>query len=182
LDGDLGQSREAECMLVFQSSESKCSHFEKGEHMSYTEKFTWGGKELIVKRQISPVDILSAESKHLKLEKINVNDPALRPSNYDKAEGTPLPVFQADGVRVDVSKRTKEPMTFWHRNMDCDELIFCHKGGINWETELGNISLGPGEMFVIPKGIAHRSLPPENSEGENIVIELKIRGEVSKLI
>lgn len=36
-------------------------------------------------------------------------------------------------------------------------------------------------MFVIPKGIAHRSLPPDNSE-ENIIIELKIRGDVSKLI
>lgn len=150
--------------------------------MSYTEKFTWGGKQLIIKRQMSPVDLLSAESSHFKLEKINVRDPSLRPSNYDKAEGTPLPVLQADGVRIDVSKRTKEPMNFWHRNMDGDEVIFCFQGGIRWETELGNISLGPGEMFVIPKGIAHRSLPPEHSEGENIIIELKIRGEVSKLI
>ena len=150
--------------------------------MTYTEKFTWGSKELIVKRQTSPVDVISAESELVKLEKINVNDPKLRPSNYDKAEGTPLPILQAEGVRVDLSKRSKEPMNFWHRNMDCDELIFCYKGGINWETELGPMSLHPGEMFVIPKGIAHRSLVPENSEGENIVIELKIRGEVSKLI
>ena len=150
--------------------------------MTYTEKFTWGSKELIVKREISPVDVVSAESKHVKLEKINVNDPGLRPSNYDKADGTPLPILQAEGLRIDLSKRTKEPMTFWHRNMDCDELIFCHKGGIRWETELGNISLRPGELFVIPRGIAHRSLLPEGSEGENIIIELKIRGEVSKLI
>ena len=150
--------------------------------MSYTEKFTWGGKQLVIQRQISPVDMVSSESSHYKLEKINVADPSLRPSNYDKAEGTPLPMLQADGVRIDVSKRTKEPMNFWHRNMDADEVIFCFKGGIRWETELGNISLAPGEMFVIPKGIAHRSLPPENSEGENIIIELKIRGEVSKLI
>ena len=150
--------------------------------MSYTEKFTWGDKQLIIKRATSPVAVESAESSQIKLEKINVCDPKLRPSNYDKAEGTPLPVLQADGVRVDVSKRTKEPMNFWHRNMDCDELIFCFQGGIRWETEMGNITLGPGEMFVIPKGIAHRSLPPENSEGENIVIELKIRGEVTKLI
>ena len=150
--------------------------------MTYTEKFTWGAKELIVKRETSPIEMVSAESKQVKLEIINVNDPSLRPSNYDKADGTILPLLQADGVRVDLSKRTKEPMSFWHRNMDCDELIFCHKGGIRWETELGNISLRPGEMFVIPRGIAHRSLLPENSEGENIIIELKIRGEVSKLI
>jgi len=85
-------------------------------------------------------------------------------------------------VRLDLSKRTKEPMNFWHRNMDCDELIFCYKGAIHWETELGNITLQSGEMFVIPKGIAHRSLPPPDSQEENIIIELKINGAISKLI
>ena len=149
--------------------------------MTYTEKLTWAGKELVIRRETSPVEVASVESSQVKLEKINVNDPSLRPSNYAKAEGTPLPIFQADGVRVDLSKRTKEPMKFWHRNMECDELIFCYKGSIHWETELGNVTLNSGEMFVIPKGIAHRSLPPENSE-ENIIIELKIRGDVSKLI
>ena len=154
--------------------------------MSYTEKLTWPGREMTITRETSPIEAVSAESKQGKLEKINVNDPNLRPSNYDKPDGKVLPLLQADGLRVDLSKRTKAPMNYWHRNMECDELIFCHKGGIRWETELGNISLGPGEMFVIPKGIAHRSLLPdglpENSEGENIIIELKIRGDVSKLI
>ena len=150
--------------------------------MMYTEKFTWAGKELTIKREKSPVDVLSVESAQIKLEKLNVNDPALRPSNYARAEGTVLPLFQAEGVRLDLSKRTKEPMNFWHRNMDCDELIFCYKGAIHWETELGNITLQSGEMFVIPKGIAHRSLPPPDSQEENIIIELKINGAISKLI
>ncbi len=150
--------------------------------MTYTEKFTWAGKELTIKREKSPVDVLSVESAQIKLEKLNVNDPALRPSNYARAEGTVLPLFQAEGVRLDLSKRTKEPMNFWHRNMDCDELIFCYKGAIHWETELGNITLQSGEMFVIPKGIAHRSLPPPDSQEENIIIELKINGAISKLI
>ncbi len=150
--------------------------------MTYREKFTWGAKELIIERSSSPMDVISSESKGIKLEKIDINDPALRPSNYAKADGTVLPIFEAEGVRVDLSKRTKEPMTFWHRNMDCDEIIFCYKGGIQWETELGKITLQSGEMFVIPKGVAHRSLPPPGSEEENIVIELKIRGAVSKII
>ncbi len=150
--------------------------------MTYTEKFTWAGKELTIKREKSPVDVLSAESAQIKLEKLNVNDPALRPSNYARAEGTVLPLFQAEGVRLDLSKRTKEPMTFWHRNMDCDELIFCYKGAIHWETELGHITLQSGEMFVIPRGVAHRSLPPPDSQEENIIIELKINGAIAKLI
>jgi homogentisate 1,2-dioxygenase len=150
--------------------------------MAFTEKSTWAGKELIVKRETSPVEVVSAESKQIKLEKINVNDPNLRPSNYAMAEGTILPMLQAEGVRIDLSKRTKEPMAFWHRNMDCDEVIFCYKGSIHWETELGNITLQSGEMFVIPKGIAHRSLPPPDSKEENIILEFKINGAVSKLV
>ena len=150
--------------------------------MTFTEKFTWGNKELIVKRATSPVDIVSVESKQVKLEKIDVADPRLRPTNYDKPEGPILPILQAEGVRIDLSKRSKGDMTFWHRNMDCDELIFCYQGGIRWETELGNMTLKPGEMFIIPRGIAHRSLLPENSEGENIIIELKVRSEITRLI
>ncbi len=150
--------------------------------MSYTEKFTWAGKSLIVKRETSPVQVLSAESEQVKLDVIDVNDPKLRPANFDKPDGAVMPILGAEGVRVDLSKRTKESMNFWHRNMECDELIFCFKGGIRWETEIGNVALTPGQMFVIPKGIAHRSMLPENSEGENIIIEFKIRGDISKLI
>ena len=150
--------------------------------MTYSEKFSWAGKELVVERDKPSVEGVSADGKQVKLEKVDVNDPSLQPSNYDKADGTILPIFKADGVRIDLSKRTKYPMTFWHRNMECDELIFCHQGEIRWETELGTITLGAGQMFVIPKGIAHRSLPPEKPKGDNIIIELKIRGDVSKLV
>src|SRR5689334_188170 len=150
--------------------------------MSYTEKFTWAGKELTLQREQSPVEKITTESAKVKLEKLNINDAALKPANYDQANGSVMPIFQADGVRVDLSKRSKHDMTFWHRNMECDELIFCYKGGIRWETELGNIELKSGEMFVIPKGIAHRSRLPEDNTGDNIIIELKIRGDVSKLV
>ena len=120
--------------------------------MTYTEKFTWSGKELIVKRQISPVQVVSAESKQIKLEKINVNDPSLRPSNYAKAEGTPLPILQADGVRLDLS--TKEPMNFWHRNgRRRGDLLL--QGEHPLGDGVGQITLQSGEMFA---GIAHRSL------------------------
>ena len=150
--------------------------------MTYSEKFSWAGKELVVERDKPSVEGVSADGKQVKLEKVDVNDPSLRPSNYDKADGTILPIFKADGVRIDLSKRTKHPMTFWHRNMECDELIFCYQGGIRWETELGNITLNSGEMFVIPKGVAHRSLPPPDSQEENIIIELKVRSEICRLI
>ncbi len=66
--------------------------------------------------------------------------------------------------------------------MDSDELIYCTKGAIHWETEMGSITLQSGGMFVIPKGIAQCSLPPADSTEENMFIELKIRGAISRLI
>src|SRR3989304_3766539 len=120
--------------------------------VTFTEMFTWGNKELIVKRETPPVDIVSVESKQVKLEKIDVADPRLRPTNYDKPEGTILPILQAEGVRIGPSKRSKGDMTFWHRNMDCDELIFSYQGRNRWDTEPDNMTLKPGEMFIIPRG------------------------------
>lgn len=45
----------------------------------------------------------------------------------------------------------------WHRHLDYDELFLVHNGTIVLESELGSTSLRPGELAVIPKGIAHRS-------------------------
>lgn len=45
----------------------------------------------------------------------------------------------------------------WHRHLDYDELFLVHNGAIILESELGSTSLRPGELAVVPKGIAHRS-------------------------
>ena len=148
--------------------------------MEYLEKITWEGRSLMLKRVARPTEVVSAESADVKLEKVDVTDPAVRPSNQDLPEGTPLRVFEANGVGIDVSKRSRQEMNYWHRNADYDELIFCHKGGMTWETELGTLEIKAGEMLLIPRGIAHRAIPPKN-QGENILIELKIRPNVGRV-
>lgn len=150
--------------------------------MAYREKLTWdGGKEMVITRPTTPVDVVRVDGADVDLVRLSVHDPALVPSNYADAEGTPLPLLGSDGFRLDVSKRTKQPMGFWHRNMDYDEIIICVKGGMTWETELGTLTIRPGEMVLLPRGVAHRSIPPEGSESENVLIELKVRGDVKPL-
>lgn len=127
--------------------------------MSYSEKITANGHTTVVERPASPVQVETIESLGTELEVINIFSKELTPENYDKAEGTPQTLFRADGLNVDLYKSTKEAMPFWHRNCDYDELIFCVKGAIHWETELGEVTLRAGEMFRIPRGIAHRSAP-----------------------
>jgi quercetin dioxygenase-like cupin family protein len=68
-------------------------------------------------------------------------------------------------------------MGFWHRNIDDHEIIFCVKGALRWETEMGTKTMHPGDMLLIPKGIAHRSMLCEDSLEENVLIELKVQDE-----
>ena len=104
-------------------------------------------------------------------------EPALR-LWQDGADGAPLRLFDAAGVKVDLSKRSHEDMGFWHRNVDFHEIIFCFKGALRWETEMGTVILKEGDMMVIPKGITHRSALCEESADENILLELKVRDEL----
>lgn len=48
----------------------------------------------------------------------------------------------------------KESMKdYFYKNGDCDEMIFVHKGTGKLKTMLGNISFGPGDYLIIPKGV-----------------------------
>lgn len=151
--------------------------------MKYTEKITVHGRNVVIKRNEPPVKVEVEEGQGwYPLQKLNVNDERLAPSNYDNPDGVPMTLYQCeDGMKVDLSKRSKEEMGYWHRSTEFDELIFCHRGSIVWETELGEIKLEEGEMFVIPRGIAHRSKPGMDRE-ENIVIELKLPSRVRKVV
>lgn len=150
--------------------------------MSYREKVTWeGGKEVMVTRPTSPVQVVDVSGGDTSLVTLSVHDERLVPSNYADAEGTPLPLLGSEGFRLDLSRRTKIPMGFWHRNIDRDEVIICVKGGMTWETELGTITMRPGDILHLPRGLAHRAIPPEGSEGENVLIELKVLGNVKPL-
>lgn len=50
----------------------------------------------------------------------------------------------------------------WHSHED-DELFLVYKGNIVIETEKGNLSLGPGQGSVIPKGIKHKPSAKERA-------------------
>lgn len=149
--------------------------------MSYREKITAAGRTYTIEKEGNPTHNLGAQGP--KLVKINLKSPALIPSNFGQSDGTPLPILEAEGVRFDLSKRTVSPMDFWHRNGDADEVILCVEGQIHWETELGNATLEAGELLLIPRGIAHRSLPgTPPSGGNNLIVELKVKNPLSKVV
>ncbi|MDH3465262.1 MAG: hypothetical protein OES26_05010 [Gammaproteobacteria bacterium] len=142
------------------------------------EKVTIHGKNIVIKRDISPIENAGIAENADMFKLLNIFDAKFQPANYNKADGTPLRLYDADHVKIDLSKRSKEDMGFWHRNVDWNEIIFCVKGALRWETEITTLTLHPGEMILIPKGIAHRSMLCDESEEENVLLELKISDEL----
>ncbi|MGE5731934.1 MAG: cupin domain-containing protein [Gemmatimonas sp.] len=46
----------------------------------------------------------------------------------------------------------------WHKHDDTDDLFLVIKGNLRIELRDGSVSLGPGELFVVPKGVEHRPI------------------------
>jgi mannose-6-phosphate isomerase-like protein (cupin superfamily) len=51
----------------------------------------------------------------------------------------------------------------WHRHEDTDDLFLVLKGRIDIQMREAVVTLGPGEMFVVPKGIEHRPVAVEEA-------------------
>ena len=143
----------------------------------FRELVTINGKNVVLLHDEPPVNNAGVSENADLFRMLNIFDPKFQPSNYNKADGSPLRIYDAKTVKVDLSKRSKEDMGFWHRNIDAHEIIFCVKGALKWETEMGVKIMHPGDMLFIPKGIGHRSMLCEESAPENVLVELKIADE-----
>ncbi len=51
----------------------------------------------------------------------------------------------------------------WHSHPDTDDLFLVLKGRVTIQTRDGDVALGPGELFVVPKGAEHRPVAAEEA-------------------
>jgi mannose-6-phosphate isomerase-like protein (cupin superfamily) len=49
----------------------------------------------------------------------------------------------------------------WHRHNDTDEAFLVVSGNLDIELREGTVSLGEGELFIVPKGVEHRPVARE---------------------
>ena len=49
----------------------------------------------------------------------------------------------------------------WHHHDDTDDLFLVLKGRLRIEMRDGDVELGAGELFVVPKGVEHRPVAVE---------------------
>ena len=50
-----------------------------------------------------------------------------------------------------------------HDHKDEDEFFYVLKGRFDLELDDGRISIGPGELAVVPRGVAHKPSAPEET-------------------
>jgi mannose-6-phosphate isomerase-like protein (cupin superfamily) len=57
----------------------------------------------------------------------------------------------------------------WHTHQDTDELFLVTHGQLTIQMRDGNVTLGPGQLFVVPRGVEH--CPVTDGEAHAVLIE-----------
>ena len=84
------------------------------------------------------------------------NYPKFRPFDMLGGPNQALPLLVNADMRIGVDSVVGTQPRF-RRNCDYDLLLFQFAGRTALETEYGPVELGPGELALIPGGVAHRS-------------------------
>jgi mannose-6-phosphate isomerase-like protein (cupin superfamily) len=79
----------------------------------------------------------------------------------------PKTVGQFNGHDLMVVK-VKGPFT-WHKHDDTDDFFLVLKGRLTIQMREENVVLGPGELFVVPRGVEH--CPVAEEEAHVLLIE-----------
>src|SRR3954471_11224727 len=79
----------------------------------------------------------------------------------------PRTVAEFNGHDVMVVKAKGEFV--WHKHDDTDDLFLVLKGRLTIELRDGSVTLGPGELYVVPKGVEHR--PVADEEVHVLIVE-----------
>lgn len=96
---------------------------------------------------------------------------AVHPTDMTDAGGVPIRMLHNDDMALYVSRR-REPMSYYMRNADGDEIHFVHEGSGTIETDYGPLDYEPGDYVVIPKGTNYRTVPRTT---QNFVLIIEAR-------
>jgi mannose-6-phosphate isomerase-like protein (cupin superfamily) len=73
----------------------------------------------------------------------------------------PRSVAQFNGHDIMLVKAKGEFV--WHKHDDTDDFFLVVKGRLSIEMRDRTVTLGPGELFVVPKGVEHRPVAREET-------------------
>lgn len=82
----------------------------------------------------------------------------------------PRTVAQFNGHDIMVAKA--EGAFTWHTHADTDDFFLVLAGRLTIEMRDRTVALGPGELFVVPRGVEHRPV----AEGETHILLIEPTG------
>jgi mannose-6-phosphate isomerase-like protein (cupin superfamily) len=80
---------------------------------------------------------------------------------------SPKTVARLNDYEIKVVKLQGE--FIWHCHPDTDELFLVTKGQLTIQMRDGNVTLGPGQLFVVPRGVEH--CPAADGEVQAVLVE-----------
>lgn len=89
------------------------------------------------------------------MQKINLNDKL----SLFSAHWSPKIIGSLNGQHVKLAKLKGEFV--WHSHPDEDEMFFVISGMLTIAFQDHEVQLQPGEMIIIPRGIQHKPIAPE---------------------
>lgn len=81
-----------------------------------------------------------------------------------------VPVCRVNDHAVRLSVMTRD--FHWHRHAETDELFYVVDGRLHLDLEDEGLTLGPGELAVVPRGTLHRTRP----EGRSVNLTFEVEG------
>jgi homogentisate 1,2-dioxygenase len=91
------------------------------------------------------------------------------PSRGDAIDAR-LPLMGNSDVVLYVARPT-EPMQYWYKHAQGDDVLFIHDGTGMLESQFGLLPYRPGDYLVIPTGVMWRLVPDPGVEQRMLVIE-----------
>jgi mannose-6-phosphate isomerase-like protein (cupin superfamily) len=52
----------------------------------------------------------------------------------------------------------------WHKHDSEDELFLVHRGVLHMRLRSGLVKIGPGQFYIVPRGVEHQPFAPEEVE------------------
>ena len=78
---------------------------------------------------------------------------------------SPRIIGRYNGNKVFLAKAKGEFV--WHKHDDTDDLFLVLEGRLTIQLRDGDVALGPGELYVVPRGVEHC---PRSDEGASILL------------
>ena len=91
------------------------------------------------------------------MDKVDINE---KFALFDE-HWTPKIIGQSNGQLVKIAKGQGELV--WHSHDNEDELFIVFKGVLTLQMRDGDITLEPGQMYVVPKGVEHCPIADEET-------------------